>query len=125
MSTEGSVCPIVTAEGEEIKSISKETESETKPSVPVEGQENQGEAPSGEAGAQAGVKRAGQPGEELQGRQKASSELQKEGIRLKIKIPPHKKRSAVRDKDKEKEKEKTPLLPATEDRKSTRLNSSH
>ncbi|XP_067103044.1 remodeling and spacing factor 1 [Osmerus mordax] len=103
-STEGSVC-LVTAEGEEIKSISKETESETKPSVPVEGQENQGEAPSGEAGAQAGVKRAGQPVEELQGRQKASSELQKEGIRLKIKIPPH-QRSAVRDKDKEKEKEK-------------------
>ena len=103
-STEGSVC-LVTAEGEEIKSISKETESETKPSVPVEGQEHQGEAPSAEAGAQAGVKRAGQPAEELQGRQKASSELQKEGIRLKIKIPPH-QRSAVRDKDKEKEKEK-------------------
>ncbi|XP_076590971.1 remodeling and spacing factor 1 [Chaetodon auriga] len=69
--------------------------------------EHQGDGVNGGLAATFGAKESGLGSEERQGRrEEASSELQKEGIRLKIKIPPH-RRNKLRGKGgKEEEKER-------------------
>lgn len=75
-----------------------------------ERQEQHGDGVNGGLALQLRVKDSGHGSEERQGPlEEASSEIQKEGIRLKIKIPPHRrnrlKGKAVKEEGKEKEQE--------------------
>ncbi|XP_071213278.1 remodeling and spacing factor 1-like isoform X1 [Salvelinus alpinus] len=89
-----------TEEEEKKKSTSGEKEQESDSSQTVEGQkvqEDQEEALNTDTPAHAGVKGAGHGATDRPGPLEASSELQKEGIRLKIKIPPNQRRENVRE----------------------------
>ncbi|XP_070986601.1 remodeling and spacing factor 1-like isoform X2 [Oncorhynchus clarkii lewisi] len=86
-----------TEEEEKKKSTSGEKEQESERSQTVEGQVDQGEALNTDTPAHAGVKGAGHGATDRPGPLEASSELQKEGIRLKIKIPPNQRRENVRE----------------------------
>uniref|UniRef100_A0A4W5LFG7 Remodeling and spacing factor 1-like n=1 Tax=Hucho hucho TaxID=62062 RepID=A0A4W5LFG7_9TELE len=87
-------------EEEEKKSTSGEKEQESESSQTVEGQRDQGEALSTDTPAQAGVRGAVHGAADRPGPLEASSELQKEGIRLKIKIPPNQRIENVREEEK-------------------------
>lgn len=89
---------------EKNKSNLEKVESEPASAVPRL-QESLQEVINGETVAQLRVKDTGLGSQEGQGPlEEASSELQKEGIRLKIKIPPH-RRNKLRGKEEEKERE--------------------
>nr|XP_046150320.1 remodeling and spacing factor 1-like isoform X1 [Oncorhynchus gorbuscha] len=86
-----------TEEEEKKKSTSGEKEQESERSQTVEGQVDQGEVLNADTPAHAGVKGAGHGATDRPGPLEASSELQKDGIRLKIKIPPNQRRENVRE----------------------------
>ncbi|XP_029628852.1 remodeling and spacing factor 1 isoform X1 [Salmo trutta] len=86
-------------EEEEKNSTSGEKEQEPESSQTVEGQRDQGEALSTDTPAHAGVRGAGHGAADRPGPLEASSELQKEGIRLKIKIPHNQRIENVREEE--------------------------
>ncbi|CDQ86464.1 unnamed protein product [Oncorhynchus mykiss] len=92
-------------EEEEKKSTSGEKEQESESSQTVEGQRDQGEALSTDTPAHARVRGAGHGAADRPGPLEASSELQKEGIRLKIKIPPNQRIENVREEEEKAEEQ--------------------
>ncbi|XP_064856388.1 remodeling and spacing factor 1-like isoform X2 [Oncorhynchus nerka] len=92
-------------EEEEKKSTSGKKEQESESSQTVEGQRDQGEALSTDTPAHARVRGAGHGAADRPGPLEASSELQKEGIRLKIKIPPNQRIENVREEEEKSEEQ--------------------
>nr|XP_046169599.1 remodeling and spacing factor 1-like isoform X2 [Oncorhynchus gorbuscha] len=92
-------------EEEEKKSTSGKKEQESESSQTVEGPMDQGEALSTDTPAHARVRGAGHGAADRPGPLEASSELQKEGIRLKIKIPPNQRIENVREEEKKAEEQ--------------------
>ncbi|XP_064830802.1 remodeling and spacing factor 1-like isoform X1 [Oncorhynchus masou masou] len=90
---------------EEKKSTSGEKEQDSESSQTVEGQRDQGEALSTDTPAHARVRGSGHGAADRPGPLEASSELQKEGIRLKIKIPPNQRIENVREEEEKAEEQ--------------------
>jgi len=123
----------VTDDQKENESTLEKSDAESGSTAPLLKADPQGDGVSGGPAAEMRAKDAGLgSGERKTPLEEASSELQKEGIRLKIKIPPHRrnklrgKRGKVEEKEKEKEREQEQEQEQEQDdgrllRRSTRI----